>query len=63
MLVPFCEFYVYSYGIKSYVLKALSIIDPNGIYFKKRDIRVIAPESDKMQAEWALNKKSIYHFK
>lgn len=42
-LGSFCNLYVYSHGLKEYVLKILSVIDPHELYFKERHIRVLAP--------------------
>jgi hypothetical protein len=32
-LLPFCTFYAYSHGLKDYIHKILSIIDPEERYF------------------------------
>lgn len=42
-LHPFCNFYVYSHGLKDYVMEVLKIIDPDEKYFKDRSTKVLAP--------------------
>lgn len=42
-LLPFCNFYAYSHGLKDYILQILQILDPNEKFFLKRKERVIAP--------------------
>lgn len=42
-LAPFCEFYCYSHGLRSYVLKILNLLDPEVKWFKDRNVRVLAP--------------------
>ena len=42
-LSDFCNFYVYSHGMKEYIMKILEVIDPSEKYFKDRDRTVIAP--------------------
>ena len=43
-LEPFCTFYVYSHGLKSYIEMILDKIDPQQKFFKERHERVIAPK-------------------
>ena len=42
-LLPFCNFYVSSHGLKEYILKIIQILDPNERFFLKRSERLIAP--------------------
>ena len=42
-LEPFCTFFVYSHGLKSYINLILDKIDPDSRFFKKRHERVVAP--------------------
>ena len=42
-LQPFCTFYVYSHGLKSYIDLILDKIDPDQRFFKNRHERVVAP--------------------
>ena len=43
-LSSFCDFYVYSHGLKSYIMVILEQIDPDCKYFKNRDYTVLAPK-------------------
>lgn len=42
-LNTFCTFYVYSHGMKEYIMKILEVLDPDEKYFKNREQTVIAP--------------------
>lgn len=44
LVSEFCNIYVYSHGIKSYILEVLKVLDPEEKYIKEREKRVIAPE-------------------
>ena len=44
LLSEFCELYVYSHGVKSYVMEVLKRLDPEERWFKERERRVIAPK-------------------
>ena len=43
-LSEFCNFYVYSHGLKEYILKVLNVLDPDQKYFKNRERTVLAPK-------------------
>jgi hypothetical protein len=62
-LNQFCEFYVYSHGLKSYVLKILQILDPDEKLFKERAKTVLAPNDQMEQTQFAKAGKSIKDFK
>lgn len=40
----FCDLYVYSHGLRGYIMEILKVLDPDEIYFKERNIRVLAPK-------------------
>ena len=42
-LSGYCNFYVYSHGLKDYIMKILEVIDPEEKYFKDRKRTVLAP--------------------
>ncbi len=62
LLSEFCNIYVYSHGMKSYILEVLKVLDPEEKYFKEREKRVLAPENEAMQAEFGKGGKSIKDF-
>lgn len=43
-LSEFCTFYVYSHGLKEYIMKVLNVLDPDQKYFKNRERTVLAPK-------------------
>lgn len=43
-LSTFCNFYVYSHGLKAYIDVILEKLDPEGKYFKDRHATVLAPK-------------------
>ena len=47
-LSGFATLYVYSHGLREYILKILEILDPEELYFQQRDRRVLAPQ-DQME--------------
>ena len=62
-LSEFCNFYVYSHGMKEYILKILHVLDPTNKYFKNRETSVIAPTDKLEQDRFVFNKKSVFDFK
>ena len=58
----FCNIYVYSHGMKSYIMEVLKVLDPQGKYIKEREKRVLAPVDEAMQIEFAKGGKSIKDF-
>ena len=42
-LVTFSKFYVYSHGLKQYIVEILKALDPEEKYFKDRKNTVVAP--------------------
>ena len=58
----FCNIYVYSHGMKSYIMEVLKVLDPEEKYIKERDKRVLAPTDEAMQLEFAKGGKSIKDF-
>eukprot|EP00347_Sterkiella_histriomuscorum_P000185 403376855 len=59
-LSEFCNFYVYSHGLKDYIMKVLNILDPSQKYFKNREHTVLAPIDSAEQLKFNISKKSIY---
>lgn len=57
-LSKFCTLYVYSHGVKEYIMKILDILDPEEIYFDRKS-RVLAPENQVEQLRFKENGKSI----
>ena len=45
LLSTFCDFFVYSHGLKVYIMAILEQIDPDEKYFKNREYTVIAPDN------------------
>ncbi len=43
LLSEFCNLYVYSHGLKSYIMQILQLLDPDNKYFLDRENRVLAP--------------------
>ena len=62
-LHTFCNFFVYSHGLKSYVHEILKKLDPENKYFKDREKTFLAPIDAKMQNEMNQNRKSMTDFK
>jgi hypothetical protein len=62
-LHTFCNFYVYSHGLKSYVHEILKKLDPENKYFTDREKTFLAPVDAKMQNEMNQNRKSMTDFK
>jgi hypothetical protein len=62
-LSSFCTFYVYSHGLREYILKILEIIDPKEEYFFKRATRVLAPKDESEQKRMRATHKSLTDFK
>ena len=62
-LEPFCTFYVYSHGLKEYIDKILTIIDPDMKWFKNRGERVLAPIDNHQQLLWKQRGKSFLDFR
>lgn len=62
-LEPFCTFYVYSHGLKSYIERILDVIDPVGRFFKERHERVLAPKDPKEQREMREHAKNFRDFR
>ena len=46
LLSEFCNLYVYSHGMKPYILEVLKIIDPDEKFFKDRERTVLAPKDE-----------------
>lgn len=44
LVSEFCNIYVYSHGIKSYIMEVLKVLDPEEKFIKEREKRVLAPE-------------------
>ena len=42
-LSTFCNFYVYSHGLRPYIDEILKVLDPDEKYFKNRNATVLAP--------------------
>lgn len=61
-LKTFCEFYVYSHGLRDYVLAILRVIDPHQKYFRDYDHTVIAPLDPAEQQAFNEKKKCFKHF-
>ena len=62
-LVPFCTLYVYSHGLKHYIMKILEKLDPKNEFFLERHIRVLAPENQMRQLELKTCGKSLTDLK
>jgi hypothetical protein len=62
-LEPFCNFYVYSHGLKDYVLKLLEVVDPYQRFIVQRSQRVLAPVDCHEQADFAKRGKGFLDFK
>ncbi len=45
-LGEFCNFYVYSHGLKHYIQEILKNLDPEERWFKDRGVRVLAPVNE-----------------
>ena len=58
-LSTFCDFYVYSHGIKDYILRIIEILDPYEKFFKLRDQRVLAPKDQIEQMQMRENHKAF----
>jgi len=43
IISEFCNLYVYSHGVKNYIMGVLKLIDPQEKYFLDREKRVLAP--------------------
>lgn len=56
-LSDFCVFYVYSHGVKEYILKILDILDPTFKYFDRN--KVLAPATMLEQLQFKEKGKSI----
>ena len=61
-LEPFCTFFVYSHGLKSYIEKILDVIDPHQRFFKERHERVLAPKDPKEQQKMREHAKNFRDF-
>ena len=62
-LSEFCNFYVYSHGMREYIERVLEILDPQEKYFRDRAHTVLAPKDQMEQQQYLRNKKSIFDFK
>ena len=62
-LEPFCTFYVYSHGLKSYIDRILEVIDPTQRFFKERHERVLAPRDQHEQQLMRTNSKNFKDFR
>ena len=62
-LHTFCNFFVYSHGLKSYVEEILKKLDPENKYFLDREKNFIAPIDTNMQNLMNQNRKSMNDFK
>ena len=62
-LHTFCNFYVYSHGLKPYVEKILEILDPDQKFFQDREKTFLAPIDQSKQMEMNRNRKSMTDFK
>jgi len=58
-LAGFCKLYAYSHGIKSYIMEVLKGLDPHEIYFKDRDVTVLAPRDAAEQRQFSEKGKGI----
>ena len=58
-LSTFCKFYVYSHGLKSYIVEILKKIDPDEKYFKDRHITVLAPINQEDQQRMLHQRKGL----
>ena len=62
-LEPFCTFYVYSHGLKSYIERILDVIDPHQRFFRERHERVLAPKDPKEQQKMREHAKNFKDFR
>ena len=62
-LNDFCNFFVYSHGMRDYIMHILKILDPDERFFKEREKTVIAPKDQMEQSKFLKNKKSIFDFR
>lgn len=62
-LSEFCNFFVYSHGLKHYIKGILELIDPNEKFFKNREVTVIAPANMEQQRAFVNNQKSIRDYR
>ena len=63
LLSEFCNLYVYSHGMRNYILEVLKVIDPEEKFFKDRDRTVLAPKDEEEQKKFSTNGKGIGDFK
>ena len=61
-LSSFCNLFIYSHGLKPYILEILDVIDPNEKYFKERNKRLVAPENTQEQKSFNQSGKKISNF-
>jgi hypothetical protein len=62
-LSKFCNFYVYSHGLRHYIDEILKYLDPDEKYFIDRDWKVLAPHDQVEQMAFVKKQKSLYDFK
>ena len=61
-LSEFCNLYIYSHGMKTYIMEVLKNIDPLEKYFKDRERRVLAPKDGVEQSTFVNKGKSVKDF-
>lgn len=55
----FCNLYIYSHGLRGYIMEILEQIDPKQRFFPDRNYRVIAPIDDIEREKFRTNRKKL----